>query len=63
MKTRTRIQPEPKYRVERVRTDNGYGPGWVVLDHRGEAIREWHSWKLALASAHFRVILARANHS
>lgn len=49
-----------KYRVERERTDNGYGPGWVVLDAHGNAVRVWHSWRLALASAHFRVILARA---
>lgn len=48
-----------KCRVERCRTDNGYGPGWVVLDWTGDVV--WHSetWEFAMFGA-FVVVSQRA---
>lgn len=46
-----------KYRVERVRTDHGFGTGWVVLDEFGDLASVQTHWVHAVAVA---LLLARA---
>lgn len=40
-----------RYRVERERTDHGYGDGWVILDEHGELVRWCIAWHLAMIGA------------
>lgn len=37
-----------KFRVERERTDHGYGEGWCVMDPEGVVLMTRTSWSAAL---------------
>ena len=47
-----------KYRIERERTDHGYGAGWVVLDPTGEAVHTCLTQQGALGWARIEVYVA-----
>lgn len=40
-----------RHRVERERTDNGFGPGWVVLDEHGAVVWVDATWRAAFIGA------------
>lgn len=40
-----------KYRVERERTDAGFGPGWVVMTDTGIVVQREATWPEALGWA------------
>lgn len=44
-----------RFRVERTRTDTGYGEGWVVLDEYGDLCAEGSTWLWAMTAAWFLV--------
>lgn len=45
-----------RYRVERERTDHGYGPTWVVLTPKGHVCIVTTSWSDAFESADWLAI-------
>jgi len=47
-----------KHRIERERTDHGYGAGWVVLDASGEAVHTCLTWRGALGWAQIEAYVA-----
>lgn len=42
-----------KYRVERERTDSGFGPSWVVLEPTGIVVITRTTWLDAYRAAHY----------